>query len=206
MSKTPKTLTIDACNLLLEALKVPDGTPIQVRRGIRNHCIALVMLDAGLRASELTGLLVTDLLFNGSPVTSLVVRPEIAKNKKERQIPIGSRLSEALKEMLLFYWSPVFPNSNAFAFTAGQSLKPLTRRQVHRIISSAAISALGRSVNPHVLRHTFASRLMRVTNIRTVQELLGHKNVTSTQIYTHPNEQDKLKAIENMDLVDSYLD
>jgi len=202
MSRTPKTLTADESRKLLEALLFRDGTPIQIHKGLRNHAIALVILDAGLRTSEVAGLKVADLIFNGQPVTSLVVRPEIAKNHHERQIPIGSRLSEALKDMLLFYWSPVFPNSGAFAFTSGRGNKPIGRRQVHRIVSAAAIAAFGRSVYPHILRHTFASRLMRVTNIRTVQELLGHKNVASTQIYTHPNEQDKHDAIEKMDRSD----
>lgn len=203
MSNAPKTLTADECLLLLEALLARHGTTSQVRRGLRNHAIALVILDAGLRSSEVAGLKVADLIFNGQPVTSLVVRSEIAKNKKERQIPIGSRLSEALVDMLLHFWSPVLPNSGAFAFTSGRGNRPIGRRQVHRIISAAAIAAFGRSVYPHILRHTFASRLMRVTNIRTVQELLGHKNVSSTQIYTHPNEQDKKQAIENMECEES---
>jgi len=203
MSKPPKTLTSDEIRKLLDALLLRDGTPFQVRKGIRNHAIALVMLDAGLRTSEVVGLKVADLIFNDLPVTTLVVQPDIAKNHCERLIPVGSRLSDALKDMLSVYWSPVVSNSGAFAFTSAKSLTPIVRRQVHRIISLAAISSLGRSVYPHVLRHTFASRLMRVTNIRTVQELLGHKNIVSTQIYTHPNEQDKHQAIEKMDLVDS---
>ncbi|GAH69734.1 unnamed protein product, partial [marine sediment metagenome] len=53
--------------------------------------------------------------------------------------------------------------------------------------------------HPHMLRHTFASKLMRVTSMRTVQELLGHSSITSTQIYTHPNEDDKKKAIKGLD-------
>lgn len=199
----PKTLTVDESSKLLEALCFRNGTPGQTRKGIRNHCIALIMLDAGLRVSEVVGLKVADLIFNGKPVTSLVIRPEIAKNSRERQVPIGTRLSESLKEMDAFYWSPVLPSSNAFAFVSVRTNKPIVRRQVHRIISYAALRSIGRSVNPHTLRHTFASRAMRVTSIRTVQELLGHRNISSTQIYTHPNEQDKRDAIEKMELGDS---
>ncbi len=198
MSKSPKTLTTDECHRLLDTLRNADGTPNQVRRGIRNHTIALVMLDAGLRVSEVAGLDVTDLIFNNVPVTSVLVRQEIAKNHEERTIAVSTRLCEAIKKMNESFWSSSPENVQHKAFTSGRSRKQLTRRQIHRIISSAAIAALGRSVHPHVLRHTFASKLMRVTNIRTVQELLGHKNLTSTQIYTHPNEQDKHKAIENM--------
>jgi len=203
MSNTPKTLTTDECHRLLYALQITYGTPAQVRKGIRNQCIALVMLDAGLRVSEVTGLEVADLWFSNAPVTSVLVRPEIAKNHKERTVPVSTRLSEAISKMFMAYWSDHYKNGHDRAFVSPSSQKSLTTRQLRRIISYAAISALGRSVHPHVLRHTFASKLMRVTNMRTVQELLGHKNITSTQIYTHPNEQDKHKAIEKMDRTDS---
>ena len=64
MSNTPKTLTTEETNRLLDALQNVGGTPKQVRRGIRNHCLAVVMLDAGLRVSETIGLEVRDLIFN----------------------------------------------------------------------------------------------------------------------------------------------
>ncbi len=201
-SKAPKTLTTDECNRLLEALRNSVGTSSRARRGIRNYTLALVMLDAGLRVSEVTGLDVTDLWFNNTPVTSVLVRPEIAKNHQERLIAISVRLSEAISQMSIAYWSDHYKNVQHRAFTSRRGGKSLTTRQVRRIISSAAIRSIGRSVHPHVLRHTFASRLMRVTNMRTVQELLGHKHLSSTEIYTHPNEQDKHKAIANMDRSD----
>ncbi|GAI75582.1 unnamed protein product, partial [marine sediment metagenome] len=121
---------------------------------------------------------------------------------KERTVPVSSRLSDAISKMFMAYWSAHYKNGQHRAFPSNVPDKPLTRRQVHRIISYAAISALGRSVHPHILRHTFASKLMRVTDMRTVQELLGHKHLSSTEIYTHPNEQDKHKAIENMDRIE----
>ncbi len=195
---TPKTLTYEQCKRLLDALLNKNGTPGLAHRGIRNYCIALLMLDAGLRVSEVVGLDVTDLIFNNVPVTSLLVRPEIAKNHKDRSIPISTKLCEALKKMHESYWCGFPANVQHRAFRSRTFNKALSRRQVHRIISYASISALGRSVNPHVLRHTFASRLMRVTNMRTVQELLGHSNLASTQIYTHPDEQDKKSAIDSM--------
>lgn len=202
MSKTPKTLTTDECHRLLDILQFKDGTQKQVRRGIRNYTLALVMLDAGLRVTELISLNFTDLIFNNAPVTSVLVRPEIAKNHKERTIAVSTRLCEALEKMNESHWSGIPANVQHSAFTSGRSDKSLTRRQVHKIISSAAIAALGRSVHPHVLRHTFASKLMRVTDMRTVQELLGHKHLSSTEIYTHPNSDDKKKAIENMNRSD----
>jgi len=202
MAAALKTLTTDECHRLLDALFFSSGTPNQCRRGIRNYTLALVMLDVGLRVSEATSLDVTDLWFNNAPVTTVLVRQEIAKNHKERLIPISTRLSDALGKMNKYYWSSRPANVQHRAFYSGCSDRSLTRRQVHRIITAAALRSLGRSVHPHILRHTFASKLMRVTNMRTVQELLGHSNITSTQIYTHPNEQDKHKAIKNMDRTD----
>ena len=199
MSESPKTLTADESQRLLDTLRNADGTHTQVRRGIRNYTFALVMLDGGLRVSETIGLKVADLWFKNAPVTSVLVRAEIAKNHKERIVPVSQRLSEAINKMFIAYWSDHYKNGQHKAFVSGAPDKAITTRQVRRIITRAALYSIGRSVHPHVLRHTFASKLMRVTSIRTVQELLGHSDVTSTQIYTHPNEQDKHKAIENME-------
>lgn len=199
---TPETLTADEAHLLLDELLDKSGTSNQIRRGIRNYTLALIMLDAGLRCTETISLKVSDLIFNNTPVTSLLVRPAIAKNHKERIIAISDRLFESLEKMNEIFWGLVTAGTKHFAFTGSKVDKPLTRRQAYKIISSAAIAALGRPVNPHMLRHTFASKLMRVTSMRTVQELLGHSDIASTQIYTHPNADDKKTAIAKMDHTD----
>ncbi len=197
--ETPKTLTTDECKKLLTQLQLPCETDKQRSKGIRNHTITLLMLDAGLRVGEVVKLQSRHLYFNCQPVTSIIISAEIAKNKTERIIPVSQRLSNALKNHAqcngafdnLFY--------DKFVFYHGDPQLPLTTRQVERIIRAAAMKALGRPVHPHILRHTFASRLMRKVNIRVVQELLGHKSLTSTQIYTHPNQEDLKNAIDNMD-------
>lgn len=199
MSEAPKTLTIDEATKLLETLHSCRRTPAAVCLSYRNFTLALCMLEAGLRVGEVVQLIVSDLVFNAKPVTSIVVRPAIAKKGIERQIPVSSLLSEAIKNMLTLIWSPDSASWDAPAFYRLSNGHPLTTRQVERIIQSAAIRSIGRNVNPHVLRHTFATRLMRVTDIRTVQELLGHKHISSTQIYTHPNADDKRKAIDSID-------
>ncbi len=118
-------------------------------------------------------------------------------------MPVSTRLSKALEKMFESHWSGAPANVQHRAFTSGRSEESLTRRQVHKIISSAAIAALGRSVHPHSLRHTFGSKVNRIAGLRVAQELLGHSNVTSTQIYTHPNADDKKKAIDKINLDDS---
>lgn len=199
MSEAPKTLTIEECNCLLVCLRAAGCTPALQRRSYRNYALALCMLEAGLRVGEVVQLIVSDLVFNAKPVTSIVVRPEIAKKGIEREVPVSSVLCEAIKIMLIHIWSPDSALWDAPAFYRLSNGHPLTTRQVERIIQSAANRSMGRNVNPHVLRHTFATRLMRVTDIRTVQELLGHKHIGSTQIYTHPNADDKRKAIDSID-------
>jgi len=195
----PPTLNVTEQHQLLDALFCKDGTPAQFFRGVRNYTIAVLMLETGLRVGEVVQLRWSDLYFNGNPVTNLVVPSEIAKRKRERMIPVSTRLHQALEE----YWErhnfDSIEYTNYFAFYEGLSTTHISTRQVERFIRAAAERSLGRPIHPHVLRHTFASKLMRVTDMRTVQELLGHKNISSTQVYTHPNEDDKKKAISKLD-------
>lgn len=192
---SPRTLTQDQCKMLLANLLVVQGTEHQKLRGMRNQCMAVVMLETGVRVAELCGLIVSDLWFAGQPVEVLRVREEIAKNKKERHIPISTKLCEAIGLMFHNIW---YDSENAvfgYAFSFGSLVNRLSTRSVERIILSASVSAFNVEVTPHMLRHTFASRMMKVTNIRVVQELLGHANLQSTQVYTHPDLEDLKKAI-----------
>lgn len=157
------------------------------------------MMDAGLRVGEVTGLIFTDVYFNNLPVSILTVRAGIAKGRQERIIPVTKRLNTALARFnqqpyLIENW----PNFQHLISAKPQGLS-VTTRTIERIITAAGIAALGRPVNPHMLRHTYATKLLRVTDIRTVQELLGHKNLSSTQIYTHVNDEDKRNAIAKME-------
>lgn len=195
---TPKTLTVMESNALLDALLVDTETLKQKRKGIRNYTIGLLMLDAGLRVGEVVQLRIADLVFNSEPVMSIIISPEIAKNKRERTIPVSGRLRKAIKMTNRHCWSHHFNLGTIYAFHREDCLERLTTRQVERIIRAAAMKSLGRPIHPHQLRHTFASRLMRTVNARIVQELLGHKNISSTQIYTHPNSEDLKKAIETL--------
>lgn len=199
MTTTPKTLNAAECHQLLDVLLCKAGTEKQFRRGIRNYTMTLLMLDAGLRVGEVVQLRISDLLFNSVPVTSIIIRPEIAKNKTERIIPISERLSNALKNMHVYIWTLTGKIGIDYAFTSNFRTGLLTTRQVERITQAAALKAIGRPVHPHVLRHTFGTRIERKAGMRIAQEMLGHKNISSTQIYTHPNEDDKRKAIDQLD-------
>ena len=206
MSTTPKTLNVTECHQLLNQLLIKDGTPNQFRKGIRNHLMALLMLDAGLRVGEVVRLTVSDLYFTEEPVGSVVLGETLSEKGCQRAVPTSSRLYDAIKTMNHYWWSERPDLNGLYAFYTTHRMVGITTRQVERIIRNAALKCLGRPVHPHILRHTFGTRLMRKTNARIVQELLGHKNMSSTQIYTHPNGEDLKQAIDDIEPPPSEFD
>ncbi|MBA7670295.1 Tyrosine recombinase XerC [subsurface metagenome] len=200
MSTQPKTLSVKECHLILTALFIQCRSPGQKKRSIRNHCMAVLMLDAGLRVGELVQLRQLDLAFEDCVGTSVLIRADISKSRFERVVPLTSGATASIGRMIDSWWGTASPAPEPYAFYQKDPLKPLTTRQVERIIRSAALLALNRPVNPHVLRHTFATRLMRTTNTRIVQKLLGHRRLSSTQVYLHPSQEDLQLAIKRIDL------
>lgn len=200
MTTTPKTLSITECHQLLDALLVKKGTEKQFRKAIRNYTIALLMLDAGLRVGEVVKVKIISLWVYGQATTNLYIPPWDAKNKQERTIPLSERIRNAVRQLHECFWSAFSDDEQNYAFYQTEPTKPVTTRQVERIIRKAALKSIGRPIHPHILRHTFASRLMKKIDMRTVQEMLGHSQMSSTQIYTHPNLDDAKKAIEELNL------
>jgi len=198
MRRNLQTLTTVESNKLLTAFDRRGGTLLKYINATRNYCMTVLMLDAGLRIGELTGLLIYDLIFHGEPVNTLTVTTGISKSKEDRRIPLSARCKAAIEEMQRHVWLPDSEKMDWFAFRCRNQRKAITTRQVERIIGTASEMSLGYRIHPHILRHTFASNLMRVTSIRVVQELLGHKHITSTQVYTHPNGDDLSEAINSM--------
>ncbi len=198
MTTTPKTLTVTEIHQLLDALLCREGTAKQGARGIRNYTMACLMLEAGLRVGEVVKMRWCDLYFNCSPVKSIIIPAEVAKNKKERQIPTSTRLTDALTEHRRYVETPKLEDFPCFFSPWKHGWRPMTTRQVERFIRAAAMRSIGRPVHPHILRHTFGSRLMRVANAAVVMELLGHQSMTSTQIYMHPNAEDLKEAVDKL--------
>lgn len=195
MQTTPKTITAQEQSQLLSKLLKTNARPAATRRGIRNYTIALMMLDAGLRVAEVCSIHISELWFNLDPVKSIIIMAKVSKNGLERTIPLSERLRAAITLMDQHIWTYFNFKEEHYAFAMSRkSIQPATR-QIQRIIKQASLEAFGRAITPHVLRHTFATRMMRVTNIRTVQALLGHVSLSSTQIYTHPNGDDLTSAI-----------
>ncbi len=198
MSKSPKTITNTEAETLFNYLLRHHREDSTFSMPFRNYLMALIMIDTGIRVGELVQLKQTDLFFNGEVVKNLVIRSEIAKRKRERIIPLSERLRTAIGIMETNFWSQINRFEQYYAFYAFHPDMKLHVRQVQRIIKLGSEECLHRIVTPHMLRHTFATRLMRTCSTRIVQELLGHKNLSSTQIYTHPNHDDLTKAIQSL--------
>ena len=163
----------------------------------KERLIILLFLEAGLRVSEVCNLKVGDLYPNGRAVMEITAIASHGKIGEPRGIPASGRLIEALEDYQ--QWLPKRNRENGQddpAFVGKTRWGPMSPRAMQALVSKWTIEFIGRSLWPHALRHTFATRLMRKTNIRVVQELLGHSNIMSTQVYTHPNRNDLREAIK----------
>lgn len=199
MSESPPTLDTLEANKLLAFLQTQYNNTSEPRRSNRNLLMGLLMYDAGLRVGEVVQLVVGDLWFQDEPRQSLLVRPEVAKGGRERTVPLTQRITIVIDQMTKTWWSLTGCFGDEYAFYTERPRTHISARQVERIIEHAGQEAIGKDVNPHMLRHSFASRLMRTTSMRVVQQLLGHKNIATTQIYTHPNSDDLNNAIRTID-------
>ncbi|MBA7698175.1 Tyrosine recombinase XerC [subsurface metagenome] len=198
MTTQLNTLTAEECDKLLNHLQDPPNNTATPRVHHRNYTMALLMLDAGCRVGELVQLRQDQLWFARCAVGALTIEKSQAKNKHERTIPLSDRLNDAIQKMHEWWWTGDHDHGTRYAFYATWCMRPLTVRQIQRIITSAGKLSIGRDIHPHLLRHTFGTRLMNITSMRTVQELLGHTRLSSTQVYTHPSGADKRKAIDSM--------
>lgn len=167
----PKFLTEDEINRLLSA---PD---VSTEEGIRDRTILEVMYATGLRVSEMVGLKQTDVdLLGGLLVCH-------GKGSKERRVPLGKSAIHWLQQYASVkagYGKPSTP----FVFL--HRGKPFTRHQAWAMIKSRAEEVGIMNVSPHMLRHSFATHLLQHgADSRSVQALLGHSDISTTQIYTH---------------------
>lgn len=192
-------LTDEQCSALYAYLSKATNFREQNRRLDRDSLIISLMLDAGLRVGEVHSLCICDLYQTSEPVQTVYVRPEIAKTGKGRYIPITTRIRDSITLCWLDIWQPAMMSGTDPAFMDMRCSRALTIRQMQRIVCDAGNKIGIQDLHPHTLRHTFATRLMRVCSMRVVQQLLGHASLSSTEIYTHPNFSDLRSAIDKID-------
>ena len=161
----------------------------------RNLAAFVILYETGLRNSELIQLTINDVLQLNQPVNWLHVRKEIAKGLKPRDIPLSLPVRKCITETNSRLWLKLQYKPSDFCFNLVNHSKPPSSRWLQRLVGGAGREALGRHITPHTLRHSFATNASRRGNIRAVQQLLGHANLATTQIYTHPNSKDLTDAI-----------
>ena len=168
----PKFLTIDEVFSLVETPKGETFKPT------RDRAIIELLYSCGLRVSELTSLDISDL-----DIKETIIRVK-GKGRKERIMPIGTKAMEAIKNYLPERISLKKKSPGLFLNNRGGRL---TQRSVRRILVhySRMINLTG-DLSPHTLRHTFATHLLHEgADLRSIQELLGHSSLSTTQKYTH---------------------
>lgn len=168
----PKFLSIDEIISLVESPKGDAFKPA------RDKAMIELLYSSGLRVSELTSLDITDLDFRES-----MIRVK-GKGRKERIIPVGSKAMEAIQDYIP---ERISLKKKSSAFFLNNRGGRLTQRSVRRILLhySKVVNLKG-SLSPHTLRHTFATHLLNEgADLRSIQELLGHSSLSTTQKYTH---------------------
>lgn len=148
---------------------------------IRNRAIIEVLYASGLRASEITLLRLDKVDFGESYLRV------IGKRDKERVVPFGREASKCMTAYLQKARPKLDKTGQALAFFLSIHGKPLTRERIWMIVKEAArLAKIDKEIYPHMLRHSFATHLLKNgADLRVIQEMLGHANISTTQIYTH---------------------
>ncbi len=172
--RLPGVLDVDQMERLLT---IVTSQPLAVR----DQALMELMYSSGLRLSELTGLDLPDLDLDGGLVTV------IGKGRKTRVVPVGRKAVTALHAWLGIRNDLLPPGSEQRALFIGRGGKRLAARSVQqRLDQWARRQGMEGRVHPHMLRHSFASHLLESSgDLRAVQELLGHADISTTQVYTH---------------------
>lgn len=173
--KLPNVLTIEEINLIINSVESNNV-------GIRNRAIIEIIYGCGLRVSELTNLLLSNLFLKQGYIKI------VGKGNKERLSPIGSLAIDSLNDFLTNVRPGLKINNkfsdHVFINNRGTSL---SRSMIFKMIKKYTMKAnINKDISPHSLRHSFATHLVEGgANLRAVQEILGHSSITTTEIYTH---------------------
>lgn len=180
--KLPRFLTVDEVFSLVDA---PAG---ETFKATRDKAVFELLYSCGLRISELTSLDIGDL-----DIKESLIRVK-GKGRKERIVPVGAKALDSINNYLPERVSVKKRSEALFINNHGGRL---TQRSISRLMIeySRTINLIGQ-ISPHVLRHTFATHMLHGgADLRTIQELLGHSSLSSTQIYTH---------VDNVHLAEVY--
>lgn len=196
----PKTLSVDEVDRLLETAKrkVSVGRESQRSKALRLHCLLEILYATGMRVSELVALKRSALVGDERILTIK------GKGGRQRMVPLNSAAQQALASYIEDCDSTALKDSNMrttspWLFPSWGQQGHLTRQRLAQELKALAKEANieANRVSPHVLRHAFASHLIeRGADVRSVQKLLGHADITTTQVYTHMRESHLHKVVQ----------
>ena len=170
-----------------------------VKQSKRDFTMIFLALQTGLRCSEVVGLFIEDVAPFGDVSTVLIVPQRLGKGNKKREIHINEETRQIIGSFLESKnYFPEFAKPDNFLFLSRYTKNPLSPRDFQRIVKTYSIASISRPISPHTLRHTFATRLLKHTNLRVIQDLLGHVSIQTTQIYTHVTSEDTELAIDKL--------
>ena len=184
LSALPKTMSMSDVDNLLAA---PKGTaPL----ALRDRAMLEVLYATGLRVSELVTLKLSDLNMSAGYLTAF------GKRSKQRAVPINEQAVIVLQEYLRHGRGTLNKNNSQYLFL-NRSGEALTRQGFWKIIKRRALEAgIQQKITPHIIRHCFATHLLENgADLRTVQAMLGHEDIATTQIYTHVSRERLKDAI-----------
>ncbi|MDY7025510.1 MAG: tyrosine recombinase XerC [Pseudomonadota bacterium] len=188
--KLPDTLDIDQITQLLDA-PAPKTDDLDIlAHWWRDQAIMELFYSSGLRLSELQQLNLVDITANSEQVHV------VGKGQKERIAPIGQKAQQAITQ-----WSSYrkrWQKNDPALFISRQGKRLSTRSIQLRLQAAAKARGLEQHLHPHMLRHSFATHLLESSaDLRAVQELLGHSDISTTQVYTHLDFQHLAKVYDN---------
>lgn len=172
--RVPNTLTLEEVDVLL-------AQPLEnTNKGSRDKAMLELLYATGIRVTELTSLNVEDINLDLGFIRCF-------NNSKERVVPIGSVALDSLKAYINHHRSSFLKDQNEQSLFLNYYGKRLTRQGFWKIIKAYTEQAkIGKTITPHTLRHSFATHLLQNgADLRSVQEMLGHSDISTTQIYTH---------------------
>jgi integrase/recombinase XerD len=173
--KLPEVLTEDEINQLIKSVDLNHVF------GQRNKTIIEVLYGTGIRVSELVNLQLSNIFFKES------ILKVNGKGDKERFVPLGKIASTEIKTYINIRDKMKIDSKNTDILFINRYGRKLTRSMIFKIITDASRSiGLEKKISPHTLRHSFATHLLKNgADLRTIQLILGHESITTTEIYTH---------------------
>ena len=172
--KLPKFLNFEDLDKLLNAFDNNNYI------GLRNSLILEMLYSTGMRVSEIVSIKLKDISINNRSIKI------VGKGNKERIVYFGTKCSNLIDNYLKYSYNKLNLNNLDYLFLS-KTGKKISDREIRTVVDEAAsIANIKTKISPHVLRHTFATHMLSEgADLRSVQELLGHENLSTTQIYTH---------------------